>query len=469
MEDRVAIFIDGSNFYHGIREILGRVNIDYNCMIHKLLRGRELVREYYYIPDPENPDAFMINKRTSIGVYKTSSTGITPCIFLEYDASGLLKRREDPIDAPDESPARHWPHNLVDEKQYSNSYDSEGNLVTETKYFVRDDGTATDYYKIVTTTRNSFGAVLSQKTQTQETIEYDRFNYNVFRKIKDRDEGNYIGGGGYTDYSYLYEDSRFPLLPTTIYEDFDDDGNGEYDRSQRKTTRAYDSRGNLVEQKVYVDDTYYVATVWEYHPIYNFPTKKTTWQGYCHDDANGDIVSDYNVLVNEIRTGFVRIAGFDPKLEGASGEGVLVYVKFSVKTSGKSNISDALCFVLGRLSIKSMRAAKSQNLIFLGTKNAAPAKEASVELIFNNSNNVFSLDKNENATRYFGKIEALDNVGIDYILRVDANAVEGWNTIKIGYKTGESKAWIEKRKQSRLPSKTMCLLFRTVKGNGQCY
>ncbi len=56
----------------------------------------------------------------------------------------------------------------------------------------------------------------------------------------------------------------------------------------------------------------------------------------------------------------------------------------------------------------------------------------------------FSLDKNENATRYFGKIEALDNVGIDYILRVDANAVEGWNTIKIRYKTGESKAWIEK-------------------------
>ena len=33
--------------------------------------------------------------------------------------------------------------------------------------------------------------------------------------------------------------------------------------------------------------------------------------------------------------------------------------------SGKSNISDALCFVLGRLSIKSMRAAKAKKLIFL--------------------------------------------------------------------------------------------------------
>ena len=28
--------------------------------------------------------------------------------------------------------------------------------------------------------------------------------------------------------------------------------------------------------------------------------------------------------------------------------------------SGKSNVSDALCFVLGRLSIKSMRAAKAK-------------------------------------------------------------------------------------------------------------
>ena len=31
--------------------------------------------------------------------------------------------------------------------------------------------------------------------------------------------------------------------------------------------------------------------------------------------------------------------------------------------SGKSNISDALCFVLGRMSAKSMRAAKSKNLL----------------------------------------------------------------------------------------------------------
>ena len=63
--------------------------------------------------------------------------------------------------------------------------------------------------------------------------------------------------------------------------------------------------------------------------------------------------------------------------------------------SGKSNVTDALCFVLGRLSVKSMRAAKTSNLIFLGTKAAAPAKEASVELIFDNSDNGFIFDSKE--------------------------------------------------------------------------
>lgn len=63
--------------------------------------------------------------------------------------------------------------------------------------------------------------------------------------------------------------------------------------------------------------------------------------------------------------------------------------------SGKSNISDALCFVLGRLNIKSMRATKAKNLIFLGTKAASPAKEASVELVFDNEDKTFSIDSKE--------------------------------------------------------------------------
>ena len=63
--------------------------------------------------------------------------------------------------------------------------------------------------------------------------------------------------------------------------------------------------------------------------------------------------------------------------------------------SGKSNIADALCFVLGRLSIKSIRAAKARNLIFLGTKAASPSKEAMAEIVFDNSDNAFSIDGNE--------------------------------------------------------------------------
>ena len=63
--------------------------------------------------------------------------------------------------------------------------------------------------------------------------------------------------------------------------------------------------------------------------------------------------------------------------------------------SGKSNVMDALCFVLGRLSIKSMRAAKAKNLIFMGSKAAGPAKEATVEIVFDNSRNTFSIEGNE--------------------------------------------------------------------------
>ncbi len=63
--------------------------------------------------------------------------------------------------------------------------------------------------------------------------------------------------------------------------------------------------------------------------------------------------------------------------------------------SGKSNVAEALCFVLGRLSIKSMRAAKAENLIFLGSKVASPSKEAGVELVFDNLDKAFTVDSNE--------------------------------------------------------------------------
>ena len=63
--------------------------------------------------------------------------------------------------------------------------------------------------------------------------------------------------------------------------------------------------------------------------------------------------------------------------------------------SGKSNISDALCFVLGRLSIKSIRAAKAANLLFSGNKTYKGSAEASAELVFDNSDKTFGIDTQE--------------------------------------------------------------------------
>ncbi len=63
--------------------------------------------------------------------------------------------------------------------------------------------------------------------------------------------------------------------------------------------------------------------------------------------------------------------------------------------SGKSNIGDALCFVLGRLSAKSMRAEKASNLIFNGGKNKKPATVGTVEIVFSNEEKEFPVEGKE--------------------------------------------------------------------------
>lgn len=60
--------------------------------------------------------------------------------------------------------------------------------------------------------------------------------------------------------------------------------------------------------------------------------------------------------------------------------------------AGKTNVTDAFCFVLGERSSKSMRAKKSQNLIFHGSKSKGPAKYAKVTLHFNNKEKDLPLD-----------------------------------------------------------------------------
>ena len=63
--------------------------------------------------------------------------------------------------------------------------------------------------------------------------------------------------------------------------------------------------------------------------------------------------------------------------------------------SGKSNITDALCFVLGRLSIKSIRAAKAAHLIFSGNKDFRPATHAYVEITLDNEDGTFAIEGKE--------------------------------------------------------------------------
>ena len=54
MEERVAVFIDGSNLYHALRANFTRYDLKFADFIKKLCGGRHLFRAYYYnvLQDP---------------------------------------------------------------------------------------------------------------------------------------------------------------------------------------------------------------------------------------------------------------------------------------------------------------------------------------------------------------------------------------------------------------------------------
>ncbi|RME92149.1 MAG: hypothetical protein D6767_03840 [Candidatus Hydrogenedentota bacterium] len=62
---------------------------------------------------------------------------------------------------------------------------------------------------------------------------------------------------------------------------------------------------------------------------------------------------------------------------------------------GKSNILDALKWVLGEKSVKSMRGEKMEDVIFSGTATKKPANFAQVTLVLDNHDKIFDIDLEE--------------------------------------------------------------------------
>ena len=67
--------------------------------------------------------------------------------------------------------------------------------------------------------------------------------------------------------------------------------------------------------------------------------------------------------------------------------------------TGKSNIVDAVKWVLGEQSMKSLRGENSSDVIFSGSLSRKPLNSASVTLVFDNSDRVLPIDFNEVAIK----------------------------------------------------------------------
>lgn len=63
--------------------------------------------------------------------------------------------------------------------------------------------------------------------------------------------------------------------------------------------------------------------------------------------------------------------------------------------SGKSNISDGIRWVLGEQSMKSLRGAKSEDIIFSGTQNRKSLGFAECSLVFDNTDGRLPIEYSE--------------------------------------------------------------------------
>lgn len=87
-----------------------------------------------------------------------------------------------------------------------------------------------------------------------------------------------------------------------------------------------------------------------------------------------------------MRLTHIKLSGFksfvDPTTIAVPGRLVAI---IGPNGCGKSNVIDAIRWVLGEASAKQLRGESMQDVIFNGANTRRPAPRASVELVFNNS------------------------------------------------------------------------------------
>lgn len=84
---------------------------------------------------------------------------------------------------------------------------------------------------------------------------------------------------------------------------------------------------------------------------------------------------------------------FADKQEIKFGEGITCIV--GPNGCGKSNVADAIRWVLGEQSAKTLRGSSMQDVIFNGTQGRKSLSYAEVSLFFDNTNRIFNIDYNE--------------------------------------------------------------------------
>nr|WP_233588833.1 chromosome segregation protein SMC [Legionella septentrionalis] len=110
--------------------------------------------------------------------------------------------------------------------------------------------------------------------------------------------------------------------------------------------------------------------------------RKRLWLGRLYDIRYNDLFA----LKVPMRLKQLKLAGFksfvDPTVVPFSSELVAIV---GPNGCGKSNIIDAVRWVMGESSAKSLRGESMTDVIFNGSANRKPVGQASVELIFDNS------------------------------------------------------------------------------------